>query len=351
MPPPASDKGILLLNLGSPEAPTRRALRRYLNEFLMDSYVINLPYLLRRLLVLGIILPFRSSSSAAKYQKIWRPDGSPLISISNSIRNKLQEKVAMPVQLAMRYGRPAIAESLEKLLNQSSKKLREILLMPLYPHYALSTTATAVAAVKRALQQINADVRLEVLPPFYDDPDYIEALVAGAAEYLSWDYDHLLFSYHGLPEKQLAQADPTGSHCLQVKDCCHRDSPARAFCYRAQVFATTAAFADRANIGEDKYSISFQSRLWGAWLQPYTRDEITRLGANGIKKLLVICPAFVTDCLETLEEIGLRAQELFINGGGDELRLIPCLNDQPQWINILRQWCDTPPKPSHLKSG
>ena len=335
-----SERGVLLVNLGSPDSPSVKDVRKYLNQFLMDERVIDAPYLVRRMIVSCFILPFRPRRSAEAYESIWTDEGSPLIVISRRVQTLLQQALDIPVGLGMRYGSPSIEEGLKSLLRSDGEEPREILLVPLYPHYAMSSYETVVVETQRVISKIGYRGTLEVLPPFYDDPDYIEALVASARDYLNSDYDRLLFSYHGLPERHLRKSDPTGEYCLSTEDCCFKDSPVHQTCYRAQVFRTTKAFVQKAGIPEGKYSVAFQSRLGrDPWLQPFADVTISRLASEGIKKLIVICPAFVSDCLETLEEIGIRGRRTFLEAGGEELRLVPCLNDHPRWIESLAKWC------------
>lgn len=335
-----SDKAVLLANLGSPDEPEVGAVRRYLNQFLMDPYVIQLPWLLRRMIVSLFVLPRRPKFSAHAYASIWGKDGSPLISLSVQLLEALKAKLDIPVALSMRYGSPSIEGELLKLVAQNPQ-LKELLFVPLYPHYADSTITTSVEELKRAVLKHQLNVRVKLLQPFYQHPDYIQALVNSAKPYLDDDqYDHILFSYHGLPESHLKVADPTFKHCLQVDDCCHKASEAHATCYRHQVFKTTESFVALAGLKEGEFSQAFQSRLGrNKWLEPSTEDTLKQLAAKGVKNLLVICPAFVTDCLETLEEIEMQGQELFKEAGGESLTLIPCLNSHPDWVNLLVSWC------------
>ncbi|HUU46091.1 MAG TPA: ferrochelatase [Acidobacteriota bacterium] len=337
-------RGVLLVNLGSPASASTGDVRRYLREFLMDGRVLDIPFPLRALLVNAIIVPFRARKSAEAYRSIWTAEGSPLVVNSRKMRDRLAEQVPMPVALGMRYGRPAITDGLRDLTEQMGSGLREVFLVPLYPHYAMSTVETVVVRTRSALRRIDPAVRLTVLPPFYGDPLYVEALAASAAEHLRSDYDHLLFSYHGLPQRHLRKTDPTGDHCLTSPDCCQVASPAFATCYRAQSLATTRAFVARAGVPEGKYSVAFQSRFGrDVWLEPFADAEIVRLAQEGVRRLLVICPAFTADCLETLEEIGIRGRESFLAAGGHDLRLLPCLNDHPLWIDALARWCTGAP--------
>ena len=333
-------RGILLVNLGSPDSPSVPDVRRYLGEFLMDGRVLDVPYLLRRAIVSLAIKPFRSARSAEAYQSIWWEEGSPLIVISRRVQKLLQDSVGIPVELGMSYVKPSIEHAIRSLLGNSDPRIEEVFLIPLFPHYAMSTCETVIVAVCEALKKLDASFPLIVQPPFYDHPLYIKALTASAREFLASEYDHLLFSYHGLPERHLRKTDPTGAHCLKTDDCCTTPSPAHRTCYRAQVMATTAAFVRAASIPDDKYSVSFQSRLGrDKWLEPSTATVLPQLAAKGKRNLLVICPAFVSDCLETLEEIGIRGRESFLAAGGRELRLIPCLNEHPLWIDALRHMC------------
>ena len=327
------NKGVLLINLGSPDSPSVRDVRRYLREFLMDPRVLDVNWLLRFAIVNFAILPSRPKQSAHAYQSIWTPEGSPLVVISERVRELLQARLSFPVQLAMRYQNPSIASALSRLIQSG---VTEILVIPLFPHYAMSSFETAVERVKEITAGLAPATRLVFEPPFYDRPDYIKALVASAQPYLAKGYDHLLFSFHGLPERQLRKSDPTGCHCLVKPDCCQVSSPAHATCYRAQCFKTVEAFVKEAKIPIGKFSIAFQSRLGrDPWLKPYTDHELPRLASTGVKNLLVICPAFVSDCLETLEEIGIRGRDTFLSAGGTGFAQIPCLNEHPLWLEAL----------------
>jgi len=326
-------KGVLLVNLGSPDSSSVADVRRYLREFLMDGRVLDVNWLLRFCIVNFAILPSRPKQSAEAYQKIWPPAGSPLVVTSRNVQMKLQRRLAIPVELAMRYQHPSIPQAVRNL---EQKGVDEVLLVPLFPHYAISSFETAVERVKEVAAALAPQLRVQVQPPCFDHLDYIAALVASAQELLQRGYDHLLFSFHGLPERHMRKADPTGRHCLATENCCETASPAHATCYRAQCFKTVAAFVKQASVPKDKYSVAFQSRLGrDPWLKPYTDFELPRLAERGVKKLLVICPAFVSDCLETLEEIGLRGRESFLAAGGTDFALIPCLNEHPLWLTAL----------------
>lgn len=324
-------KAILLVNLGSPDSPSVPDVRRYLNEFLMDGRVIDVAWPIRRFVV-GMILIKRPHESGEAYEKIWTKDGSPLVTSSRNVQKLLQARMSVPVELAMRYQNPSIESAVKKLAAQG---VTETLLIPLFPHYAMSSYETAVVRVEEVAKKLAPQMKITVQPPYYDHPDYIAALVASAKDYLK-DYDHLLFSYHGIPERHLHKSDPTGCHCLKVENCCEVASPAHATCYRAQCFATTREFVKLAGVPKEKYSVSFQSRLGkDPWLKPYTDYELARLPNEGKKRMLVICPAFVSDCLETIEEIGMRGCEEFMAGNGKEFTRIPCMNEHPAWVAAL----------------
>jgi ferrochelatase len=327
-------KGVLLVNLGSPDSTSVGDVRRYLNEFLMDGRVIDMPWLLRRFIV-GMILINRPKQAAEACKKIWLPEGSPLIVTSRHVQTELQKRVNAPVELAMRYQNPSIPDAIRKL---HERGVDELFLIPLFPHYAMSSYESVVERVKEIAAKLAPQVRIVVQPPYFDSPDYITALMASAEHYLRQGCDHLLFSFHGIPERQIKKSDPTGSHCLMKENCCEVASPAHATCYRAQCFKTVAAFVAKAGIPAGKFSVSFQSRLGrNPWLRPYTDFKLAALPKRGIKKLLVICPTFVSDCLETLEEIGIRGRATFLNAGGKEFAQIPCLNEHPLWIAALEK--------------
>ncbi len=329
-------KAVLLVNLGSPDSPSVPDVRRYLREFLMDGRVLDVNWLIRFCVVNFTILPTRPKQSGEAYHKIWTPQGSPLIVISRNVQTMLQKRMQVPIELAMRYQNPSIPDAVRAL---AQKGATDVFLIPLFPHYAMSSYESAVERVKKVAAQLAPQMRFTVQPPFYDDPDYVNALVAGAEPHLSEPHDHLLFSFHGLPERHLRKSDPTGCHCLATQNCCQTPSPAHATCYRAQCFKTVAAFTKRAGIPKEKYSVAFQSRLGrDPWLKPYTDLELPRLANAGVKKMLVMCPAFVSDCLETLEEIGMRAKETFVEAGGTDLQLVPCMNEHPLWVETLEKW-------------
>jgi ferrochelatase len=328
-------QGVLLVNLGSPDSPSVPDVRRYLREFLMDGRVLDVNWFVRFCIVHFAILPTRPKQSAHAYQSIWTAAGSPLVATNRNVQSQLQQKLTLPIELAMRYQNPSIPRAVQKLRERGCT---EVLLIPLFPHYAMSSYETAVERVKEVARELAPGMKFTVEPPYYDQPDYIAALAASAQPFLAQGYDQLLFSFHGVPERHLRKSDPTGNHCLQSETCCQASSPAHATCYRAQCFKTVAAFVRQAAIPAGKYSIAFQSRLGrDPWLKPYTDLELPKLAARGVSRLLVLCPAFVSDCLETLEEIGIRGRETFLKAGGKEFHLIPCLNEHPLWIEALEK--------------
>ena len=329
----SAKKGVLLVNLGSPDSPAVGDVRRYLREFLMDCRVLDTPWIIRFLVVHFLILPFRPKKSAAAYREVWLPDGSPLVVTSKNVRKKLQARIDIPIELAMRYQNPPIEQAVDNLLEHG---IDDILLIPLFPHYAMSSYESAVEKTRSVLRKKAPAVNLVVQTPYFDHQDYIQALAASAREMLDRGFDHLLFSFHGLPERQLKKTDPSGSHCLTANNCCIGNHPSHDTCYRAQCFKTAEAFVSTTGIPPEKFSVAFQSRLGrDPWLKPYTDLELSHLAKQGIKRMLVICPAFVSDCLETLEEIGMRAKETFIEAGGESLELIPCMNEHPLWLKTL----------------
>ena len=330
-------RGIVLMNLGSPDSTKVKDVRKYLNEFLMDGRVIDIPYLQRLLLVRGIIVPFRAPKSAEAYKTIWWKDGSPLVQLTKQLQTAVQQELDEPVTIAMRYGKPSPKDAYDELLKKAGN-LEEVILFPLYPHYAMSSYETAVVYMKEVHAKEKFKFKLTTIKPYYNNVDYINAMSENMKPYLSQDYDHILFSYHGVPARHIKKSDITDCHCLQVENCCNVDSAAHNYCYRHQCFKTTGLITSQLNIPSDKFSISFQSRLGKGWLEPFTDIRLEQMPKEGIKKLLIICPAFVSDCLETLEEIAERGKEIFMNAGGESYIMIPCLNVHPLWVNAITKW-------------
>ncbi len=330
-------KGVLLVNLGSPDSPEPKDVKKYLGEFLMDERVIDIPYTARALLVRGIILKTRPKASAAAYKKIWWEEGSPLIVLSERLQEKIQKQVEVPVALAMRYGSMTIEKGLQELVDQG---VDEVLLFPLYPQFAMATTETILVKAEELKKRHFPNLKIESVPAFYNKPDYIEVLSNSIKRHLEGkNYEHLLFSYHGVPERHIRKSDVTKSHCKIDSSCCATQSKAHEFCYRHQCLEVTRLVAEKLQLKEGSFSTSFQSRLgFDPWLQPYTDRTIERLGKQGTKNMAIVTPAFVSDCLETLEEIAMEGQEIFHEVGGGEFTTIPCLNDDDEFVNLLSDW-------------
>ncbi len=331
-------RAIVLMNLGSPDSTEVKDVKKYLMEFLMDKRVIDYPYLLRLLLVGGIIVPFRSPKTAEAYKTVWTKDGSPLVVLSKQLQHALQAKVDEPVELAMRYGNPTMEHAFENLL-KNSPDLEEVVAIPLYPHYAMSSYETAVEHAKTVHKKKGYKFSLSFIKPFYNNPEYIHAMAENIKPHLQEEYDQVLFSYHGLPQRHMSKADPTHQHCMKVGNCCEVPSVAHATCYRHQCWTTTQLLASTLHIPADKVGFSFQSRLGREeWLKPYTALRLEELPKEGFKKLVILCPAFVSDCLETLEEIAEEGRESFLHAGGETCTVIPCLNLHPLWVQAMVTW-------------
>jgi ferrochelatase len=330
--------GLILVNLGSPDSHEVKDVRKYLREFLMDERVIDAPYLIRKMIVEGFVLPFRPKKSAEAYQSVWMKEGSPLKVLTENFRHALTPHVELPLAVAMRYGNPTPEKALEELQAQQPV-LEEILIAPMYPHYAMSSYETAYLHVVQRIRKQKPDVKFKVLQPFYDEQGYINSLSGSIAPYLEKPYDHLLFSYHGLPVRHLKKSDPTKKHCYQTDSCCDVQSTAWDSCYKHQVIQTTKLVASQLKIPAHKFSYSFHSRLGSdQWIKPYTDEQLTKFPTQGIKNLLVICPAFVSDCLETLEEIAIRGKESFMGAGGESFHAIPCLNTNLNWVETFASY-------------
>ena len=333
-------KGVLLVNLGSPDSPTAKDVKPYLDEFLMDPRVIDVPNWLRNIIVRGIILQTRPKKSAQAYQKIWWEEGSPLIVISERFSEKVSKEVEIPVALGMRYGSMTIKNALQEL---NDKGADEVLVVPLYPQYAMSSFETVVVKTMEEQQKYFPNMHLTTLPAFYKNEDYIKVLSESIAEELKdFEYDHILFSYHGIPERHIRKSDPTKFHCKIDGNCCTTNSVAHTTCYRHQCFKTTERVTKYLDLDKSKYSISFQSRLPNdPWLKPFTDFEFVRLAKEGKRRLAVITPAFVADCLETLEEIAMEGKHQFEEAGGEAYKHVACLNDNDAWVQVMANWIDT----------
>jgi protoporphyrin/coproporphyrin ferrochelatase len=336
-------KAVLLVNLGSPASPQTGDVRRYLREFLSDPRVMDMNALLRKALLELFILPFRPGRSASAYKRVWTPDGSPLLAASRRQMDGLQARVDMPVHMAMRYGSPSISSVIATLRRDAVQRL---LVVPMFPQYAMSSYESAVARTMKVCAELSPLMRMDLVQPFYEDPAYIDALVASAKPFLGDGFQRLLLSYHGVPERHIRMSDPSHAHCLCTRECCRSAHPAHATCYRHQCLRTAELFVRRAGIDAAQCAISFQSRFGNdQWLGPATMDVIRNFGRDKVGTLLVITPGFVTDCLETLDEIGNQGRRIFHEEGGGDLVLVPCLNDHPLFLDSLaakvHQWQDS----------
>ena len=330
-------RGIVLMNLGSPYSTAVKDVRRYLNEFLMDERVIDIPWWQRVLLVRGIISPFRAPKSAHAYKTVWTKEGSPLIVISKQLQQAVQQKTDDPVEIAMRYGNPSPKVAFDALMNKVND-LQEVVLFPLYPHYALSSYETAVEYAKEIHAKNKYPFKLTIIPPYFNDPGYIKALSESIRPYLNQEYDHILFSYHGIPARHLHNKDVAQvQQCVNNGSCLAAGATKNKNCYRYEVFETTRLVTEELGIPKEKYSLSFQSRLGKGWLEPFTDIRLEQMPKEGIKKILIASPAFVSDCLETLEELEIRGKETFIGAGGESYQMIPCMNVQPDWVDTIVQ--------------
>lgn len=331
-------KAVLLINIGSPDKLKISATRRYLRKFLMDKRVIDIPFLLRYFLVNGIIAPFRAPKSLKAYQQILIHQQSPLIYYSYQLQKKLQSSLGNDyiVKVAMMYGEPYLRNILSDL---KKEHLSEIIIIPLYPQYASSTTGSALEQVFDEIKNWQVIPNIRTLHTFYHHQDFIDLWAHHIQKYLPKEFDFILFSYHGLPIRQIYKADAQyNEKCCNVDNCCHIQSSKNVFCYRFNCLNTTRLIAEKLNIDENQMATSFQSRLGQSeWLKPYTAEYIEQLAKQGVKNLVVLSPAFVTDCLETLFEIEIECKETFLKNGGRELKLIPSLNAEDNWVMFLKK--------------
>ncbi len=331
-------KGVLIVNLGSPNSTKVNDVRDYLDEFLMDERVIDFPKWIRKILVRRIILNIRPRKSSNAYKKIWWKEGSPLIVISKKFHKKLQNKTTIPVSLAMRYGNPSIKSGLEEL---NEKGINDVLIIPLYPQFAMSSTETITVLANQIKNKFFRKMNLIHFSSFYNRSDYINVLSNSIKEFLKGKkIEHLLFSYHGIPNRHILKADVTKSHCKMDGKCCFQKSEAHKYCYKHQCEITTLSVAKNLGLKKGSFSTSFQSRVTiiGSWLKPYTDKTVAEFVRKGYRNIAVVTPAFVSDCLETLEEIGMEAVEDFKKKGGKELFLIPCVNYRDDWVDTVSKW-------------
>jgi len=330
-------KGVLLVNLGTPDDPSRGSVYRYLLQFLTDPRVIDYPWLLRQILVRGIIVPFRSGSSSKLYKQLWTEEGSPLKFYGERLTAGVIEHLGddYEVELAMRYQNPSIESAIERLLK---KGVKSFLIFPLFPQYASASTGSVHEEVMRifSAKQVIPDIKM--INSYFDHPAMVKIFADNARKFDIKSYDHILFSYHGLPARHLRKGDPTGSHCKKVENCCAQMGEHNKYCYSAQCYQTTYAIAEELGLKPEDYSIAFQSRLGKEeWQKPYSDKVIEQRAKKGDKKMLVFCPAFVADCLETTIEVSYEYKEEFLEMGGEIMDLVPSLNDNPDWIKAVSE--------------
>ncbi len=333
---PPSPTGVLLLQVGTPDSPKVPDVRRYLREFLSDPRVLDMPAPARALLLNGVILPFRPRRSGEAYEKIWTEDGSPLTLHTQALSAAVQEILGDRYRVAfgMRYGNPSIHAAVGGLVDANCPR---IIVLPLFPQYASASSGSAVAKTFEVLGERRNIPDVVTIGAFYDDPGYLRA-VAGVARPLleEFDADHVVFSYHGLPETQVRKSDPSGEWCLATASCCDRITDVNRSCYRAQCFATTRGLVSELRLSDGSFTTAFQSRLAGQkWIEPFTDKELPKLYDRGVRRLAVLAPAFTADCLETLEEIGIRGRQQWQGIGGEELLLVPCVNANARWASAV----------------
>ena len=332
--------GVLLTNIGTPDQPTPEALGPYLRQFLMDEYVLDMPYIKRWLLVNRVIVPRRKHYIAEHYQKIQMEEGSPLLVYTRRFAAGLASELSEDyvVEIGMRYGNPSIQTGLAKLKKAGVDR---IVAVPLYPQYTQSSFQTAVVETKKQAHKLGLTDKLKFVDPFYVEPGFIEAWAwIVRAHFETHSADHLLFSYHGVPVRHIKQVDTAG-YCQNNAACCAQIGEANQNCYRAQCHATSRAVASNLGLNTDEFTTCFQSQFGkDEWIGPSFENLLVELPKRGIKSIAVACPSFVADCLETLEEIGIRGREEFKEAGGESLTLIPCVNDHPLWVkaaaNLIR---------------
>ena len=328
-----SKTGVLLINLGTPDSPSVSDVRSYLSQFLNDPRVIDIPWLLRKMLVNLIIVPFRAPKSAKIYQKLWTSQGSPLLFHSQNATKLLQGELDddYVVHLAMRYKNPSIPKVLETMRKAQYQK---IIVVTMFPHYASASTGSAIEEIMRVIKDWWVIPELKFVSQYYDHPLFIDGFVARGKKYNIAEFDHVIFSYHGLPERQVDKVYNEGL-CAD-HDCEHEITKENKYCYKATCYATTRLLVEKLDIPKEKYTVSFQSRLDQKWLKPFSDEVVRECAKKGMKKILVFSPAFTADCLETIIEIGDEYQEIFHEHGGEKVQLVESLNDHPLWIACLK---------------
>jgi len=332
-------EGVLLINLGSPKELTKKSVRNYLRVFLSDDNVVDIPKFFQQLILRLFILPFRPKNTLEAYEKIWTKQGSPLIISTQSIAKKLSKKTGWFVEYAMRYEEPSIENALINLKNNGKNK---IYVISLYPHNAMATTLTTELETRVVANKISNDFELIFTKPFYDNEIYINAMSNSIKPYIENDtFDKIIFSYHGIPKRQAKKTDETGNHCFSTGECCEVAGNGSKDCYRSHTRIASMLTAEKLGLSEDQWEIAYQSRIGPGWLTPFTDKRLAELPKEGKDNIAILCPSFISDCLETLEEIDIRGRETFFTAGGRNMTYIPCLNDSEETINLLENLIET----------
>ena len=327
------NQAVLLVNLGSPKELSKKSVRQYLKVFLSDDYVVDLPKFFQQLILRAFILPFRPKKTLHAYKQIWTKNGSPLIISTQKMAKKLADKTKWKVEIAMRYEEPSIENALINLKDQGCEKL---FVVPLYPHNAMATTLTTEVEVRKIAHNIFKNIEIVFIKPFYNNKKYINALKKSIEPFIEEEsYDKVIFSYHGIPKRQARKTDLTGNHCFSSVDCCEKECPGSEDCYRAHTVQATNKVVKELGLKNEEWEIAYQSRIGPGWLTPFTDKRLAEMPDQGIKSVAILCPSFVSDCLETLEEIDIRGRDTFINAGGENMTYIPCLNESENTIDLL----------------
>jgi len=327
------NEGVLLINLGSPKELSKKSVRQYLRVFLSDDNVVDLPKFFQQFILRLFILPFRPKNTLEAYEKIWTKEGSPLIISTESIANKLTKKTGWNVEYAMRYEEPSIEKALHKF---KENEINKIYVISLYPHNAMATTVTTELETRNVAMNVSNDFELIFTKPFFDNEEYINAMVNSIRPYVeNKSYDKIIFSYHGIPKRQAKKTDETGEHCFSTSNCCEVRNDGSKDCYRSHTRIASDLTAKKLGLEDDQWEIAYQSRIGPGWLTPFTDKRLAKLPEEGIDNIAILCPSFISDCLETLEEIDIRGRETFLKAGGKKMTYIPCLNDSEDTINLL----------------
>ena len=327
------NEGVLLINLGSPKELSKKSVRQYLRVFLSDDNVVDLPKFFQQFILRLFILPFRPKNTLEAYEKIWTKEGSPLIISTESIANKLTKKTGWNVEYAMRYEEPSIEKALHKF---KENEINKIYVISLYPHNAMATTVTTELETRNVAMNISNDFELIFTKPFFDNEEYINAMVNSIRPYVeNKSYDKIIFSYHGIPKRQAKKTDETGEHCFSTSNCCEIENDGSKDCYRSHTRIASDLTAKKLGLEDDQWEIAYQSRIGPGWLTPFTDKRLAKLPEEGKDNIAILCPSFISDCLETLEEIDIRGRETFLKAGGKKMTYIPCLNDSEDTINLL----------------